>query len=419
MMELYDILRSLVTNAFLVTLLFTLARPKCRPRTEYLVLALIVLTDFAANLYFYSRGDYTMLAKTDIVFFLLAGVASKPLFREKTMPWFFNCVTTINVTAAIVVLSYDLSGFFPYPYYANTVLRALMYGGTIWLFRARLRPLYRQAAERWDVYLAAAAGIVVNFGWYFIASEDVKQTLQTDRVPLLLLTALSALVYFVVFHALRENARETALREENLKMLSDRELTRARLALMDESVRQMSIVQHDRRHLGSTLLSLLEQGQTEKAAELIRRQSETLPQKPRSYCRNMTVNAAVSYYAELAALRGIRCDIRLDIPETLPVDELSLAMAVSNLLENAVDAVASLPAERRELRFTAVCAGQLILELSSPFDGAAVFGSDGLPVACAEGHGRGSQSVAEFVKRGGGELIYNADGGVFTVRMLI
>ena len=86
MMELYDILRSLVTNAFLVTLLFTLARPKCRPRTEYLVLALIVLTDFAANLYFYSRGDYTMLAKTDIVFFLLAGVASKPLFREKTMP---------------------------------------------------------------------------------------------------------------------------------------------------------------------------------------------------------------------------------------------------------------------------------------------------------------------------------------------
>ena len=49
MMELYDILRSLVTNAFLVTLLFTLARPKCRPRTEYLVLALIVLTDFAAH----------------------------------------------------------------------------------------------------------------------------------------------------------------------------------------------------------------------------------------------------------------------------------------------------------------------------------------------------------------------------------
>ena len=260
---------------------------------------------------------------------------------------------------------------------------------------------------------------MVNFGWYFIASEDVKQTLQTDRVPLLLLTALSALVYFVVFHALRENARETALREENLKMLSDRELTRARLALMDESVRQMSIVQHDRRHLGSTLLSLLEQGQTEKAAELIRRQSETLPQKPRSYCRNMTVNAAVSYYAELAALRGIRCDIRLDIPETPPVDELSLAMAVSNLLENAVDAVSPLPAERRELRFTAVCAGQLILELSNPFDGAAVFGSDGLPVACAEGHGRGSQSVAEFVKRGGGELIYNADGGIFTVRVLI
>jgi len=419
MMELYDILRSLATNAGLVTLLFTLARPKCKPKTEYLVLIAIVLADFAANLWFYSRGDYTMLAKTDIAFFLLAGVAVKPLFREKIMPWLFNCLTTLNVTAAVVILSYYLSDFFPHPYYANTALRVLLYGGLIWLFRTQLRPLYRQAAERWDIYLVVAAGIAANLCWYFVASDNVEATLQSECVPLLLLTALSALVYFAVFHSLRENARETALREDNLKMQSDRELTRAQLALMDESVRQMSIVQHDRRHLAATLLALLAEGETGKAAELIRRQSEMLPQKPRSYCQNVSVNAAVSYYVEQAAQRGVRCSIRLDIPEKPGVDELSLAMAVSNLMENAVNAVSVLPAERRELHFTAVYTGQLIMELSNPFDGAVELGADGLPVSRAEGHGRGSQSVAAFVKRCGGELAYKTDGGMFTVRIMV
>lgn len=418
-MEFYDILRSLVTNAGLVTLLFTLARPKCKPRTEYLVLIAIVLADFSANLWFYSRGDYTMLAKTDIAFFLLAGVAAKPLFREKAMPWLFNCLTTLNATAAIIIVSYYLSDLLPHPYYANTVLRALMYGALIWLFRARLRPLYRQAAERWDVYLVVSAGIAANFGWYFLSSDDVEATLQNGRVPLLLLTALAVLVYFAVFHSLRENTREAALREENLKMQSERELTLARLSLMDESVRQMSIVQHDRRHLGNTLLSLLAEGETDKAAQLIRRQSESLPQKPRNYCENVPVNAAVSYYAEQAAQRGVRCDIRLDIPEALDIDELSLAMAVSNLMENAVNAVSALPAERRELRFTAVYTGQLVMELSNPYEGAAELGADGLPVSHTRGHGRGSQSVAEFVRRCGGELVYETGGGTFTVRVMI
>ena len=418
-MEFYNILRSLVTNLGLVTLLFTLARPKCRPRTEYLVLAVIVLADFAAHLWFYSRDNYTMLAKTDIAFFLLAGVAAKPLFREKAMPWLFNCLTTLNVTAAVIIVSYYLSDLLPQPYYANTVLRALMYGSLIWLFRARLRPLYRQAAERWDVYLAVSVGIAANFGWYFLSSDDVEATLQNGRIPLLLLTALAALVYLAVFHSLRESAREAALREENLKMQSEREVTRARLSLMDESVRQMSIVQHDRRHLAGTLLSLLAEGKTDKAADLIRRQSDTLPQKPRSYCKNVPVNAAVSYYADLADQRGVRCDIRLDIPETVSMDELSLAMAVCNLMENAVNAASSLPAERRELRFTAAYTGQLVMELANPCDGSVELNADGLPVSRKEGHGRGSQSVAAFVSRCGGELMYSMDDGIFTVRVLI
>ena len=196
-------------------------------------------------------------------------------------------------------------------------------------------------------------------------------------------------------------------------------MTRQRLVLMDETVRQMSIVQHDRRHFNNTLLSLLKQGEVERAAELIRKQSEALPQKPQSYCQNVSVNAAVSYYAELAQQRGIRCELRLDIPEKLDIDELSLTMAVSNLMENAIAAVSALPVEKRTLRFTAVNAGQLILELMNPYEGEVLLDENSFPISRREGHGRGTQSVAKFVKDCGGEQAYEISGGVFKVRLMV
>ena len=418
-MQLYDILRSIVTNAMLVALLFTLARPKYRPRTLGVVMAAIVSVDLALNVFFYLRNDYTTLGKLDILFFILVGVAVKPLFRETLMQWLFNCLTAMNVYAVTVILSYYLCELFPYPQYAIIVLRFLLFAVAILLFRKRLSPLYRQVAEHWSVYLFVAASLFSNFAWYFMASDDVERMLTEDVVPLLLLVLLALLVYLAIFLSLRKTLREAALREENLKMQSDRELTCQRLSLMDETVRQMSIVQHDRRHFNNTLLSLLRQGEADRAAALIRQQSAALPQKPQSYCQNISVNAAVSYYAELARQRGVRCELRLDIPEKLDIDELSLAMTVSNLMENAITAVSALPTEQRTLRFTAVNAGQLIFELRTPYEGEVTLDENGFPVAREEGHGKGTQSVADFVKECGGELAYEISDGLFRVRLMV
>lgn len=418
-MQLYDILRSLVTNALLIALLFTLAQPKCRKRTLWAVFTVIVAADLAMNILFYLRGDYTAVALLDIVFFILVGAATKPLFRETLMQWLFNCFTAMNVYAVAVLISYYLCDFFPHPLYAITVLRALAFAAAILLFRKRLRPLYRQAAEHWSVYLFVAAGLFANFAYYFVSGDDVEQALTDGFVPLMLLALVTVLVYLAIFLSLRKTLREAVLREENLKIQSDRELTRQRLALMDETVRQMSIAQHDRRHFNNTLLALLQQGETDKAADFIRQQSAALPQKPRSYCKNVPVNAAVSYYAHLAHQQGIRCELRLDIPEKLSADELSLAMAISNLMENAIAAVAALSAAKREIHFTAVYTGQLILELTNPYEGKLTLDENGLPVSQEEGHGRGSQSIADFVKKCGGELVYEIVGGVFKVRMMV
>ena len=414
-----DIIRSLVTNALLIALLFTLAKPKCRKRTLWLAFAAIVVTDLAMNAFFYLRGDYTTLAMLDIVFFVIVGAATKPLFSETAAQWLFNCFTAMNIYAVAVLLSYYLCGLFPHPYYAITALRAVIFVAVILLFRRRLRPLYRQAAEHWGVYLFVAAALFVNFAYYFVSGDNVEQAMEDNFVPLMLLVSLTALVYLAMFLSLRKTLKEAALREENLKIQADRELTRQRLELMDETVRQMSISQHDSRHFYNTLIAMLQQGETDKAILFIRQQSDVLPQKPQSYCHNVPVNAAVSYYAQLAHHQGIRFEPRLDVPEKLSVDELSLTMAVSNLLENAITAVSTLPAEKRELRFTAVYTGQLILEMANPYEGPVRLDKNGLPISDKEGHGKGTQSVFDFVSKCGGELVYEVSGGIFKVRMMI
>ena len=403
----------------LVTLLFSLARPKYSRIILGLTIFIIVVSDVGLNIFFYLRSDYTTVGKLDIVFFIIIGVAIKILFQETIMQWMFNCLTTMNVYAAVVVLTYYLADLFPYPCYAITVLRVLLFAAVILFFRRYLRPLYRQVAKNWSVYLFVVAGLFMNMAWYFMASDDVVQTLNSNIVPILLLVLLEILVYLTVFLSLRKTLYEAMLQEENLKIYSDRELTRQRLVLMDEAVRQMSITQHDRRHFNNTILSLLEQGEIKKATELIRKQSEVLPQKPQSYCENIPVNAAVSYYVELARQRGIRCEIRLDIPDKLPVDELSLAMVVSNLMENAINAVFKMPNHREGVvRFMAVNTGQFILEISNPYEDEVLLDQNGTPISTEKEHGQGTQSVADFVNKCGGQLVYDISGGIFKVRIM-
>ncbi len=418
-MQLYDILRSFVTNAMLIALLFTLAQPKVRTGTLRFAFIAIIILNFAMSAFFYIRADYTTLALLDMLFFVLVGVIVKQLFKETLMQWLFNSFTVLNVYAIIVVISYFLCDYFPYPHYAHTALRALLFMGTILLFRSRLRPLYRQAAEHWSIYLLVAAMLFANFAYYFIFSDDVKQSLTDNFIPMLLLSLATVLVYLAMFLSLRKTLQEAALREENLKIQSDRELTSQRLTMMDETLRQMSIVQHDRRHFNNTLLSLLQQNEIDKATQLIHQQNVAFPQKPRYYCQNVSINAAVSYYTDLAVGQGIQCDLHLDIPEKLTVDELSLAMVVSNLMENAITAVAVLPSEKRVLSFSAVSTGQLIMELINPYEGEVTLDEKGLPVSTKEDHGKGSQSVSDFVNKYGGELVYKLADGLFKVRLMV
>jgi len=166
--------------------------------------------------------------------------------------------------------------------------------------------------------------------------------------------------YVSIFLSIKYLQREYRVKEENQKMLAEREYLRlaagtmsVRLKQMEEVSVQNSRAAHDRRHFNNVLLELLEQGETGESAALLQSQNQATPIISKVYCENPAVNAAVCHYAGLAEQAGIRLEITLDIPDNLNVDTLELSMVVSNLMENAIQACERLPKNQTPyLRFT-------------------------------------------------------------------
>ncbi|WMJ23000.1 GHKL domain-containing protein [Paludicola sp. MB14-C6] len=423
----HDILRAVTTDIMLILLIFTMSTPKYNKKYIYISVAVLITSfNLATNMYFYLSQNYSAVVLTDLITLILIGFALKPFFSETAMQWCFSFVTLLNIYAAIVFISYYLSAISPHPYYGVIVLRIVCFGVIIWIFRKKIGPLYRSVKEYWHVYSLLTVSLLVNYIYYLLCG-DIEQTMQENFIPIMFLIFLTLFIYIGIFLSLKIIIQRYTLREENIKIQTERVLLQKttaemqqRLSLMDDAVKQMRVVQHDRRHFNATLTELIEQGEIAQALTLIQKQSAALPQGPRSYCENVEVNAAVCYYVAMANEKGIACDIKLNIPKNVSVDGLELAIMISNLLENAIQGVSAVVDEKqRKISFTVIDTGQLILEIKNYYVGKIETDEYGLPLSKKSGHGFGTQSVVSFAKKWNAELDYEISNNLFQVRMII
>ena len=137
------------------------------------------------------------------------------------------------------------------------------------------------------------------------------------------------------------------------------------------------------------------------------------------WCRPPVLDAVFASYFDQARRQGIRVDAKLSLPDTLPVNEGELAIALANALENAIHANLKLPQDQRELRCKLVARPGIMLELANPCNGDVVFGPDGLPVARREGHGLGCQSISAFCRKHGAVCQFTLTDGWFRLRLIL
>jgi len=422
-----EFIRGLISTTANVLLMMTLLQPKYSKKITLLTMFGILAADLGTAVYCYLSGNITLLSKLDIVLFAVLCFAVRPLFKDTFMQWLFSYITVQNISDVVIVLSFLGSRKLPFPPYANSVLRIILFGIFLLILSRYVRPLYRQAVEHWPAYFAVALGIYITFNYYVLTADDIVVMLTEKAVPLLLVIFIGLTSYGSIIISLKNLQREYQAKEENQKMQAEREYLELaagnmtqRLELMEEISAQNSRSAHDRRHFNNVLLELLEGGQTGEAYSLLKSQDETVYKISRVYCQNAVVNAAVSHYAGLAEQAGITAQITLDIPGDVNVESLELSMVISNLMENAIQACKKLPDNQCPyITFHCKNVGRLLLEIVNPCAENPLIDENGYPVAQEAGHGIGSKSVIAFAKKYEGELIYKIENGIFQVRLLV
>jgi signal transduction histidine kinase len=421
-----NVFRGSVTSLMNVLLLFTLTKSKGRGSTA-LAAVIVFLTDFTITFYLYLHSNLTTVSRANLIMFIVLGICLKPLSKDNGMQWAFNYLTTLNIMMGIVILSFHLGRLFPHPHYANTAIRLVLYLLVILLFHHRLLPLYQSASLNWPIFSVLVFCIFLILSYYFYVPTDIQHTLVSAKTPLLLLVLLITAAYGTVFYSLKRFSAMHALETENLNMQHERGLLSQaatimadRLEFMDKVAQQNSLATHDRRHFNSMLLNLLDQGELEEARTYLKQQLAQANPQTRVYCQNKAVNAAICYYIAKAEASGVSVETTLDIPIQLPFDSVELALVVSNLLENAIQAVQLLPQDQaRTIHFTCRHKGRLLLEMSNPCPEHTTLDHKGLPFSSQNDHGLGTKSVVAFANKYHAELLYSIKQNLFTVRLLI
>ena len=336
----------------------------------------------------------------------------------------FACINSISRAVSAALLIYARA-----PWWL-CLSAGIFYNAACWLFTAAayypstraVRTMVEDDhfAQTWYVFwVLPLIFILLNI----VMTPRYQATLQTGRVlqvyivfsiALLMLLLCFYAIFLLMAVSLNRNAR---LRQENQLLIMQRQRYESLKAAIEEA-RQ---ARHDLRHQLNQISMLVEEGDMEGLRGFLARSVSRIPSLETRFCENSAADSVVGYYCGLCGREEIPIHVRLDLPETLPVDEMDLCLVLSNLLENALEASLRTAAVRRQITVTAYlhAARLLLIEVENPFDGT-VKEKDGVfRSSKRKGDGVGLQSVRHIAERSGGASTFTYQDGVFRARVML
>ncbi|CEO24785.1 sensor histidine kinase [Paraclostridium sordellii] len=185
---------------------------------------------------------------------------------------------------------------------------------------------------------------------------------------------------------------------------------------------KMSIMNHDMRHNIILLESLMNECKYEDVKKMIYKWNTDLEDgKMVSYCNNILINAILSLHIKKSESLGVKINVDINIPKRLNIEESDLAVVLSNILENAINATVKQKYDEDKIieLESKYINEKIVIRLKNRFDGNVLFGKDGLPISEEKGHGIGSRSIAAFARKYNATISNEYSNGWYTVRLLI
>ena len=281
------------------------------------------------------------------------------------------------------------------------------------------RPYRTYVLENRSGWLPLSFPVVMLFLLFSYWSNTVTDPL---LLLLILLTALSLLSVMAWGLISAADLRHTAASEQAARLQLEHQ--RREYESLREKLEQGRRYRHDIRHHLQVLEGLFSQAKSQEGLEYIRALNGQLHElAPELCCTNVTVNALLRSCLGKARACGCQAEVKADIPERCPVDELDLCVILANGIENAIHACQkNESADDKWIKISVATHenGVITLKIENPCQEEIALGPDGLPrVRPSEEHGIGLKSVKTVVNHYGGVLVCGQTDGVFTLKAVL
>lgn len=190
---------------------------------------------------------------------------------------------------------------------------------------------------------------------------------------------------------------------------------------LSEQVRLAREASHDLRHHMRLMRTMTEQKQWDRLASYLAEYEGHLREREvHVWSDHPVADAVLAFYAAAAKKLNAFYDVRFAVPEDLTFPDDELCIVLSNLLENAVDAITEQQEGPRRLYLRGQAVdGHLGIVIDNTFDGK-VREKDGVFLSTKHyGHGLGMSSVSTIAEKYGGLVDFSADENVFHVSVFI
>lgn len=300
-------------------------------------------------------------------------------------------------------------------FHVLVMLAANMYIGN-WMHSMALDPDFP-----WALMFLVPTFYYINI-FLLMKQPEIEGVSFRDLIIALMVTFLTIIAYGLAIQVLRYQKRNSNLYYNNVEYELLIDQMSKRLDMSKESQRKTAVLRHDMRHMTHIIHRLIEDGEYDMALSVLSTYEDSVSAAGmKSYCKNVVINSVLEYTATVCAEKKLEFDVQADLQESLAVSELELAVILSNLLENAMQAAEKCEDDRK-ITFLAMKKGdKQIIEISNPFSGSIQYDErTHLPLSSrGEGHGLGMQSVQIFAEKNGAVFDCGEEEERFVVRLLL
>lgn len=237
-----------------------------------------------------------------------------------------------------------------------------------------------------------------------------------EFLPTVLITFY--VLFLPAFHLQSQRRADAEMQRSMLE--AELEQSQSEMDSLHRLETQTAVYQHDMRHHLNMLDGLLSAGRPDEATAYIKNvQADIEAITPRRFCENHLVNLLCSSFTDKAQRQGTVLTVDASLPNDVAISDTELCSLLSNGLENALHAVADLPADRKHISlYCGVRQNKLLIEICNPCAGPIAM-RDGLPVSDREGHGYGCRSIQAIAQRNGGLCVFSARQGQFLLQIML